>query len=193
MTLLMRRPNEKEPLLTIPFTSSQTCSKGTGMDAYKVGHTSHQMRCVCVMGERRARGCLSAGTHPSLWLYIICPLLWSLLIKSINTSRPEKEKFSLTGIRPPELVRLTFVRMCVCVSQLVPVDFLSPLIEECSSGWFAPVGPSWISQHPLESQAAGIWASSSSSDGVDMNSDILIYCLQKETAAAGRSIIHYSC
>lgn len=43
--------NEKEPLLTIPFTSSQTCSKGTEMEAYKVGHTSHQMCCVCDRGR----------------------------------------------------------------------------------------------------------------------------------------------
>lgn len=51
----------------------------------------------------------------------------------------------------------------------------------------------WISRHPFESQAAGIWAASSSSDGLGMNSDILIYYLQMEIAAAGRSIIHYSC
>lgn len=76
--------------------------------------------------------------HCGSILSVLCPDL----IESINTSQPETEKFSETGIRPPKLVRLTFVGTCVCVSQLGCVDFPSALIEECSSGWFAPVEPS---------------------------------------------------
>lgn len=180
------------PLITIPSICSRTCSEGIETDADEVVRTLYQ-RCCVWEGERRTRG---VGTHPSLWFYIICPLRWSQLIESINLPQPETEEFSETGICPLELMWLTFVRMCVSVSQLVALVLFFTIDWGMKYRMFTPVGPSWVYKYHgilFKSQAVGMWAGSSSPDGLDMNSDILIYYLQKEITAAGRSIIQFCC
>lgn len=157
MMVRMRRPSEKEPLLTIPFTFSQTCNKGAAMDAYRVGRTSHRMCCACDRGRAgpEVAWVQEHIRHCGSILSVLCPDL----IESINTSQPETEKFSETGIRPPELVCSTFVGTCVCVCVYIstgvcrfPFSIDWGLQERmvCSSRAFLSL---WISWRPFKSQA----------------------------------------
>lgn len=128
---------------------------------------------VCVRGgeeDQRLPGCRNTSITVALY-YLSSTLISTHWVYKHATAWDRgilRDRDMSTGAYVIDLCE----DVCVSVSQLVALVFFFTIDWGMKHRMFTPVGPSWVYKYHdilFKSQAVGMWAGSSSPDGLDMN------------------------